>query len=189
MIKDLSDQKRASLLDRWLDLALEGYPSGSSGLLGREKDPISNPVGHALSEGGRAILSMVLDETPAEGAEKSLEELMKVRSVQAFTASQAVAPVFLMRRVLAEEAGGERAGLEDLRELLALEGRFEKVAFFAFDAYARCRERVSEARVNEMRRQIYLIERTHPFFADARPETGPEGEPDMQRETKRGDGP
>ena len=104
----LSEQKRA-LLEKWLERTLATYPSQTLRFLQGEKDRFRNPVGHTLREGLATLLDELTGEMDPAKIGPALESIVRLRAVQDFTPSQAVGFVYLLREILDEELGGERA--------------------------------------------------------------------------------
>ena len=57
-LEHLLSQKRAAILDRWLQLIIESYPADSSIFLKQEKDRFVNPVGYTISQEIASIYGM-----------------------------------------------------------------------------------------------------------------------------------
>jgi len=132
------------MLDRWLALALEFHSAETARFLGVEKDPFRNPVGHTLRENLAVLLEQLLGGMEPEPARAALENILRIRAVQDLTASQAVQFVFQLRPILRQshpEANHE-----------VLDARIDQLALWAFEEYARCRERLADIRIRESRR-------------------------------------
>jgi hypothetical protein len=132
------------MLDRWFASALECYSAETIRFLGVEKDPFRNPVGHTLRENLAVLLEQLLGGMEPEPAQAALENILRIRAVQDLTASQAVQFVFQLRPILRKfqaEANYE-----------VLDARIDQLALWAFEEYARCRERLADLRISESRR-------------------------------------
>ena len=132
------------MLDRWFASALECYSAETIRFLGVEKDPFRNPVGHTLRENLAVLLEQLLGGMDPEPAQAALENILRIRAVQDLTASQAVQFVFQLRPILRKfqaEANYE-----------VLDARIDQLALWAFEEYARCRERLADLRISESRR-------------------------------------
>ena len=162
MLKSLLRQNRDSILDRWLEAIVATYPANTASFLRDQEDRFSNPVGHALKEATGAIVDGLIEDAGADALARSLDEIIRIRSVQDYTASQAVSFVFLLKQAVrdtATEAGGFSA-----EDLARLEARVDDLALTAFDVYMRCREQLYEIRSNEVRKRTHLLlERTGLF--------------------------
>ena len=87
----------------------------------------------------------------------ALDEIIRIRSVQDFTPSQAVAFVFLLKKAVREELGDEieREGLYG--ELLRFEDRVDDLALLAFETYMRCREDLFALKAEALKRGPFRI--------------------------------
>ena len=138
--------KKAAIHKRWLEKTLETYAPDASAFFDRQKDPFANPVGQALRAGTETMLDCLLGEMDAEKICACLEEIIKIRSIQDFTPAQALSFVFSLKQVIREELKS------DLN--VELETRIDQLALFAFDVYVKCRERLYEIRVSEVKRSV-----------------------------------
>ena len=152
-LKDLLHSKKAAIHQRWLEKTLEAYAPDASAFFGRQKDQFANPVGQALRAGTQTLLECLLGELDPEKVCGCLEEIVKIRSIQDFTPAQALSFVFSLKQVIREDLPGELdAG--QAAELVELETRIDQLALFAFDVYVKCRERLYEIRVSEVKRSV-----------------------------------
>jgi hypothetical protein len=143
--------RKDAIVRAWLARTLETYPERTSRLLAQEKDPFRNPVGHALKEALPALFDELLGAVDAGRLATLLDGIVRIRAVQDFSPSQAVAFVFLLKQVIREELGREG--------LAAVEGRIDEVALIAFDLFMRCREQMFTIKADEARRRTSLLER------------------------------
>ena len=154
--------KQDAVIARWLDSALATYSKDAVLLFGREKDKFANPVGHSLREGTRGIVEAFLDredfaEADFERIRQYLREIVRIRAVQEFTASQAIGFVFHLKDAVRKELGKAADNPSFSRELLELDRRIDRIALAAFDVYVECREQVYELRVNEAKRRVSWV--------------------------------
>jgi hypothetical protein len=89
-----------------------------------------------------------------------LDNIVRIRAIQDFTASQAVSFPFLLKQIIRAEF--EPDALPYSEELAALEARIDELALLAFDLYVKCREQVFEIKANEIKRRAFILERAHP---------------------------
>lgn len=153
-LAELLHENRDAVTRRWLEDCLASYPGDSAALFRREKDPFANPVGHSLRVGTRGILEALLNGADHEKIRECLREIIKVRAVQQFSASEAVSFVFRLKEAVRAELGERAAERRLAAELTELEGRIDRIALAAFDVFVECREQVFELRVNEVKRRI-----------------------------------
>jgi hypothetical protein len=146
-------QKNRAIAERWLTLTFESYAPATRQFLLQEKDAFRNPVGAALREGIPQLVEELCGGMNRETVAQALEGIVRIRAVQDFSASQAVAFLFLAKQVLRE--------LLPADSLAGLESRVDEMALLAFDLYVRCREQVFEVRLGEAMRKVGALERLY----------------------------
>jgi hypothetical protein len=149
-LSNLLREKKAIVLKRWLDDVQAGYAPETCAFLKRGKDRFSDPVGHSLRTGTAGLLDEVLGTMDAETACRHLDDIVRVRAVQGMTPSETVSFVFLLKAAARETAGSGGAPAE----WADFDARVDRVALWAFDVYARCRDQLGEIRINEMKRCV-----------------------------------
>ena len=181
----LLQEKKDAIVRRWFDEALASYSDDSAAAFKRQKDPFANPIGHGLRVATQAIFEALLDGSEAEKICEHLHEAIKVRAVQQFPASEAVGFVFRLKDAVRAELGPAATDARYLSELAEFDARVDRVALAAFDVFVECRERLSELRINE-------VKRTVPWAAQKMPRCGsdPDAAPgrpqdDVRREDLR----
>jgi len=180
----LSEQKE-TIEKRWLEGILGTYSAQTARFLHEQKDRFANPVGQNLASAVHSLVEELVQGSGHEALAAPLDTIIRIRAVQEFTASQAVAFVFLLKQVVREtlkQPVGE-GKLDDA--VLAFERRVDELALFAFDIYMGCREKLCEIRVEEMKRRTSkLVERMNRIYGaegeEPPLESGPSA-PDGQR--------
>ena len=161
-LRELLETKRAAILARWVEQTLATYPVESRRHLSKSSDPFGNPVGHALKDGLRRLLDhLIRGQVDADRA-KALDGIIRIRSVQAFSAGTAVGFVLGLKRCAREvmRAEVEEHGLQ--RAYVDFEDAIDALALAAFDNYMMCREQIYEIRAKEAwARSAKLIERAN----------------------------
>ncbi|MCP4634452.1 MAG: hypothetical protein GY855_16105 [candidate division Zixibacteria bacterium] len=153
-------ENREAVLKRWRDLILETYPADSNRFLKAEKDQFNNPVGFSITQGIGNIYDELLNGFNLEKIHPSLDYIIRIRSVQDFSPSQAVGFIFLLKETVGEEL--KRGGCDGYKadDLNAFFSKLDKLAMYAFDIYMNCREKLYDLRINDMkRRSSRLFER------------------------------
>lgn len=148
-LKNLLLQKKASILERWFDLILETYPAGASKSLKREKDRFVNPVGYAISREIRTLYDGLMQGINTDQLSSSLNNIIRIRSVQDFPPSRAIGFIFLLKRAIREVLERRIQEKQVLGEWLEFQTRIDQLTLLAFDIYMECREKICEIRVNE----------------------------------------
>ena len=156
-LADVLDERREAVIKEWLVRTLRTYPEATTRFLFQEADTFRNPVGYALKEGLRALFDGLVESRNASVMAPVLDNIVRIRAVQDFTASQAVAFVFLLKQVIREEL---KNSIEQYwNDLTPLEARIDEMALLAFDVFMQCRQQICEIRVNEAKRRVSLLER------------------------------
>jgi hypothetical protein len=138
----------------WFERMLEGYPSQTAQFVSRERDRFRNPVGHSFRQALGVLAEEVLGAMDPGRMAPALDEIVRIRAVQDFTAAEAVGFVFLLREVLAAEPPplpAPNGHVEDAGEVAGcqLQRNVDALALMAFDAYMRCREEIAAIRGRE----------------------------------------
>jgi hypothetical protein len=144
-------QSKETIAELWLRRVLRSYPSQSEEFLAAERDPFRNPAGSTIRRALGILLEELLqgmDRTAVTGA---LDSLMQIRAIQDLPASRALEFLFQLKDILRHQVEGTD------RELL--DGRIDELALLAFDLYLKYRERTFQARANEVRRRVFVLER------------------------------
>jgi hypothetical protein len=158
-------RKRPRIVEKWFDRILDTYPEDTSKFLRKEKDPFANPVRSTILQGIEGVYDEILkDRESPETLNDFLDKVIRIRAVQDFSPSQALAFVFSLKAVIREVLDKEIRENHLHDQLLLLESRVDGLALRAFDVYVGCREEVYELRVNEVKRMreraFRLLEQT-----------------------------
>lgn len=153
-------ERKAELSEKWADLILQTYPKETQKVWGRQKDRFQNPVGASIEEATRALFDLIIDWEDADRIAEELDRLIRIRSVQDFTPSQAVSFVFLLKKLLRDEFFKPMKAAGSLEDLLRFEARIDNLAMMSFDIYTKGREHIFRMRVDEVKRaQTNLLRR------------------------------
>ncbi len=170
---------RTELLEEWLAAVLGGYPPEAARQMTRDRDPFRNPSGHLLRQNLAVLLEAVLREKGHPDAARALEDLVRLRAVQDFTASQAVAFLLPLKPILAKAIAVGHPAVSEIVSPPALgrassaatacrsrdrcgtvyDDRIDQLVLLASDLYVNCREKMHELRANEARRRTWLFDR------------------------------
>lgn len=152
-------------MERWFQLILGTYPADTSRFLKQEKDRFANPVGYTISREIEMLYDELLQEMNPDKVAACLDNIIRIRVVQDFSPSQTIAFIFLLKKAIREELASEIAENRVLEELLKFESKIDKLVLLAFDIYMKCREKVFEIRVSEVKaereRVLKLLERAN----------------------------
>jgi hypothetical protein len=156
-LNNLLREKRSSILEKWWDIILQTYPPETVIQLKKQDDQFTNPVGYNIKQAIDEILKELIEKKTIEieNAPSFLTNLIKIRAVQDFTPSKAISFIFFLKRVIREELKSEISNSEIYDELLAFESKIDKLMLCCFDLYVKCREKIYELRVDELRRMTF----------------------------------
>ncbi len=147
----LLTQHKDAILQRWLNLIADTYPTEASAFL-KGKDRFSNPVGYTISQEINALYEELLQgRVDSDKTAASLDNIIRIRAIQDFSPQEAVSFVFLLKKAMLEELGSEIEKEQSFREWLDFEPGIDKLASIAFDKYVECREKICELRVKEVK--------------------------------------
>lgn len=152
-------QKKASILKKWFDSIIDTYPAETAKILKREKNQFANPVGHTIYHGMEALYQELIQGINPETISPFLDKIVRIRAIQDFAPSRAIAFVFTLKTVVRSEMEEVEAPEERLSadDLLSFDARIDHLALLAFDVYMQCREQLYELRVNEVKNRTHRL--------------------------------
>ena len=165
-LKDFLAEKRSAVLERWLDYVLQTYPAQTSKMLRSGQNRFINPVGKIISDSLGAVYDEVVRHLGHKGNEPEedslsgfLENIIKVRAVQDFTASGALGFIFWLKKAVREEA--EKCGackeVPFCRQMMEFDSLVDRLALGAFDFFMQCREKIYELKAAEVRDHTFRL--------------------------------
>jgi hypothetical protein len=160
-------QKKSAILGRWLTTIYESYPPETAIFLRKEKDRFDNPAGYRISEGLEGLYGALLQEMERDQILTFLDEIIRIRVLQNFAPSQALAFVFLLKNTIRQELAEEIRKENLAEELLDMEARIDGLALLAFDVYTKRREKLQEIRTGEMKSRISAFMRKSGLSGDS----------------------
>jgi len=146
----LLEKKREAILEKWFARIIGTYPDVTSKFLAKQKDRFRNPVGYAITQSIGPIYDQVASAMDADQLLEALDGIVRIRSVQDFTPTEAIGFVFQLKAVIRAEIGDRIRRLERWDQLAELESRIDRVALLAFEKYTECRENLHQIRNREV---------------------------------------
>ena len=114
-------------------------------------------MGLTISTEIETLYDEIISGDNMEKISSCLDSIIRIRAVQDFKPSQAVAFVLQLKQIIKEELGNDHSD-----EMRILDNRIDEVTLLAFDIYSACRQKISEIRVNEVKSQVgKLLERAN----------------------------
>ncbi len=148
---NILSQNQKAILKRWFDLILETYPTDTAAMMRKDRNQFTNPVGSTISREIEFLFKKLCESSPLEKCDASLDSILKIRSVQDFSPSEAVGFIFLLKRAIGETLKDEICKESIMDEWLKFQAKIDDLALRAFDIYMGCREKVCEIRINQAR--------------------------------------
>jgi hypothetical protein len=156
-LRGLLEEKKSSIVKKWVHAIFENYPADSSNFFQKQQDRFLNPVGHTISEGVQDFFDEFLQNPDSEKIYPILNDIIKIKAVQNFPPSKALSFLFLLKKVIREEAGSEIQKNHLADELTSLELQIDRLILLSFDIYMKCRERIYEIKADEVRRMTFRL--------------------------------
>ncbi len=147
--------KRKEILGLWIERTLDSYVS--SGFFKSAKDPFANPVGSNISAGLTALFELLVEQAPLQNFAKPLDQVVRIRAVQDFSAAQAVAPFLELKWVVKQVFANDKSMQSLLASLDAFDCEIDRMALAAFDIYCECREQLYKNRIRELKSGSALL--------------------------------
>ena len=144
----LADRQK-QILAVWVARTLHSY--NSSDFFINSQDRFANPVGMLIRDGLTKVFELLRTEAEAEAFVQPLDQVIRIRAVQEFAASQAVVPFLELKWVVREVLNEEPAANPPTGELHHFDCAVDRVALTAFDLYCQCREQLYRTRIREVK--------------------------------------
>jgi len=143
---------KKKLARQWFDLLAASYPLETVRLLKKETNQFANPVGRTFLAAIVEILDEFLGQNDPQVLSPMLDKVIRIRAIQDFSPSGSLAFIFDLKRMARRQLEEETAaGAVSREELSGFDLKVDGLAMLAFDVYARCREDLFEARMNELK--------------------------------------
>jgi hypothetical protein len=146
-LKQILEKHKASFIKQWFQATIDTYPAQSARVLGKDSNRFDNPVGAVTHETIEDVFTLILNDFDPEALEKALDPVIRIRAVQAFSASEAVSFVFALKQI-------NETLLDDglAREFDRL---VDQIALAAFNRFMKCREEIFLLKAVESKRRIH----------------------------------
>ena len=166
-LKEHLIEKKPAILKKWFDVIAGTYPEDTAGFLKKQKAQFTNPVGYTLAEGLDGLYESLLQGMIPDTVSTFLDGIVRIRAVQEFTPSEAVAFIFHLKKIVRQELGSEFTQQQRMiEELAAFDSAIDDLALFSFDIYMKCREKIYELKANEARNMTFRLLQQAKLIAD-----------------------
>jgi hypothetical protein len=174
-LNNLLAERKTAIVKKWFSLAIETYQPDTAKFLQSQKDPIANPVGRTIYQGLEELFDELLKGLDHETATDSLDPIIRIRAVQAYSPSQATGFIFFLKKVIRENFRKEIFEEALLEELLAFESKIDELGLIGFNIYMKCREKICDLKANEIKNSTFKA-----FERAGLVKEMPEFEPDLK---------
>lgn len=154
-LAELLEHRKADIIEMWLDLILKSYPPDTTQFYKCQSDPFANPVGATTRKGLAKVFNEILGNMDHDAISASLDTIIRIRAIQNFSPSEAIAFIIELKRILKNALKKELKHSDQLTGLTQLEDRIDRVLLIGFDIYMQCREKINELKVSTERDKIY----------------------------------
>ena len=156
MIREFLSQHKDDVLKKWRSAIFAAYSDNTAKMMKKENDRFANPIGYAISDGTIKIYDELIGEFDEEKLRMALDSIIRIRSVQDFSASTAVSFIPQLKKIIIELVLSEGRNLSN-DEFLKFDSMLEKLTTMAFDIYVECREKLYEIKANSVRMRSYKL--------------------------------
>ncbi len=144
-------KNKAIILERWFGRIMDTYPPDAARFFKDERDRFLNPVGARIRQGIETLYDELLGDMDEKKISEALDAVVRVRSVQDFSASDAVAYVFFVTEAVSDVLGQGQSDPSLWKGLVEFTRKVDTVALRAFDIYVGCKEKLMEISINQIK--------------------------------------
>lgn len=157
-LEKLLAKKRDRIVDKWINSIQESYPAETVEFFRHQRNRFANPIGASISETTGPLFDELLNGNNQQNMFSLLDKIIRIRAVQDFPPSGAVAVVFLLKKVIRDEMRKDidKDGL--FEDLLEFESRIDYCVLLAFDVYMKCRETIWENKLDDFKKRPFVTE-------------------------------
>ncbi len=156
-LRGILEREHSLIVSKWLECILATYPEDSAKFLKNQKDQFANPVGTTLSKELDSVFRELVEMGAAKGVREFLDRIIRIRAVQDFSPAAALAFVFDLKQIVRDAVLEEVKSQGLFDELARFEARIDEMGLLAFNIYSECREKLYELRVQEVKKNVYLL--------------------------------
>jgi hypothetical protein len=147
--------KKAAVIKGWFQVVVSSYPPDTAAFLKSQKDQFANPVGQTTLKGLEAVFDEVVSGMDHKSIVSFLDPIIRIRAVQDFTPSQAVAFILDLKKVIREKLKKELKTPETSAGLAEIDANIDRLCLIGFDIFVGCRQAIYQLKVDTERKKIY----------------------------------
>lgn len=145
MLDRILSENEEAIAKTWVGMVASTYAGETASFLIRERDPFANPMGDVIRKAAPLLVKALGTESPGPEAIDYLDRLLRLRSLQDWTAGEAVGIVHRLRTAVLKQVGDRL----DRDALIELAERVDALSLKAFEVFTSCREQLYEVRLHE----------------------------------------
>lgn len=156
--KELLNEKKADILKQWFDAVVATYADETAAVLKKKKAQFTNPVGYTLTEGLEQLFDALRNGMLPDTVSRFLDSIVRLRAIQDFAPSEAVAFIFQLKKIVRTVLGPEALRQQGVSaDLEIFDSAVDDLALYAFDLYMKCREKIYDLKANEARNMTFRL--------------------------------
>lgn len=167
ILADFFEENREAIFKSWCDLFWSKFREGES-YLRRGADPFENPFAYHIHEAFQKILEYLGKDFNIEDLDPYLDKLAQIRATQEPYLTKALYFLIDFKSLLREKWGDKITEEYGLAAWLEIEDLLDALLLRLGDFYLKYRERLLELKVEEWKRNNYLLLKRAGFFVEDR---------------------
>jgi hypothetical protein len=156
-LQDLLLRAQSEIVEQWFHSILASYPADTAKFLDGETDRFRNPVGQTTRTALESLFAGIVGTVPVAELRPPLDEIIRIRAVQDFSASDAIGFLMQLKPLLRKRLRGASFSNGNTDSLNKLDARIDSVTLLGFDIYVECREQVYDIKANALRRRTEIL--------------------------------
>ena len=150
-------QNRSAIVQKWFDLVVDTYPSQTAQFIKSRKNPFANPVGNTTWTSLETLFNQLVGEMDTEGLDKALDQIVRIRAIQAFSPSQALSFIPALKSIIVDyqDMGPGKDSMAHADEKSNIASNLDNMLLRAFDIYMECKETLYQLRARDDKHRAY----------------------------------
>lgn len=146
-LKQTLKKNKDRFIKEWFQATIDTYPAQSARILGKASNRFDNPIGAITHETIVDMFTLIMDDFTPEVLEKTIDPVIRIRAVQAFTPAEAVSFVFALKQIA--ETIIDKSLIREFDKLV------DQIALAAFNRFMKCKEEIFLLKATESKRRIH----------------------------------
>lgn len=146
-LKQTLEKNKKTFVGKWFQATIDTYPEQTAKVISKNSNRFDNPVGAITRKTIEEVFDLILVDFNRQTLEKTLDPVIRIRAVQAFSASEAVSFVFALKEI------GET--ILDNSLLREFDKLVDQIALASFNRFMKCKEEIFLLKAAESKRRIH----------------------------------